>query len=668
MRSVESPLGYKVLGGSSMLVGLAVLFHVIYLLALQPNWLLGGAMWAEMGQNYFNNANASSLLQNFFAVDAGYVPLPQRIVAYVGALFSLPAISIPYYYNWMSVVLVSFLICSFVVDRFRAVIRSDCLRFFVVLAVLMVADFETRTFINFTYFSVFFIGVIVALSLLDRDKELPVWAWLIPVIFVSKPSVMTILPALLVAAMFRSGRMRAIAMVSVIVCLLQMVQLFLSANSGWTPLQSSDSSLLYKCYLAVIYTLTLFSRFLMGPLFQSSVGVSVSVGSIAVFVFGWLAVKSKSSRPLMFVGCSLVFFTALLNCLAFGLVWDSSFLPTLSDFRISRYVITAYIGFVFIVSAFSVSFLSLAWGAWSSIGRFAGVAVFSAWFIGAGWASYGAKISRDWTAPGVGNSYWKEFSSSIDQGVSPLCVPIDPFPWLYGRNCEWLTSLPEQAYILKRVLRSEAGFVIEVPIPESIQDRKLISIGLFVKPVSDLDVRVHGRALIENSKGEKFELLGDRLLSNTGGLLLLTQAPGAYVESIRRIQIFFDRSVDVAYQQHSELQPSIILMGTKRIPEDVSSILRRASSGDALAQLTIGKMYSEGQRVTKNLGEGVNWYMKAALNNNPEAQYFLARAYYLGAGVPENRNEAHTWYKRAALLGSKDAALALKKLESEMER
>ncbi|WLG43453.1 tetratricopeptide repeat protein [Pseudomonas sp. FP1740] len=668
MRSVESPLGYKVLGGSSMLVWLAVLFHVIYLLALQPNWLLGGAMWAEMGQNYFNNANATSLLQNFFAVDAGYVPLPQRIVAYVGALFSLPAVSIPYYYNWMSVVLVSFLICSFAADRFRAVIESDYLRFFVVLAVLMVADFETRTFINFTYFSVFFIGVIIALSLLDRDSELPAWTWLIPIIFVSKPSVMTILPALLIAAMFRSGRVRAIAIVSVMVCLLQMVQLFLSASSGWTPLQASDSSLFYKCYLAVIYTLTLFSRFLVGPSFQSSMGVFVGVGAIATFVFGWFAVKSRSSRPLMLVGCSLVFFTALLNCLAFGRVWDSSFLPTLSDFRISRYVIAAYIGFVFIVSALSVSFMSSTWGASNRISRFAGLAIFSVWFIGAGWASYGAKISRDWTAPGVGNSYWKEFSSSIDQGISPLCVPIDPFPWLYGRNCEWLTPLPEQAYILKRVLKSEAGFVIEVPVPESVQGKKLISIGLFVKPVSDLDVRVHGRALVENAEGGRFELKGDRMLSNTGGLLLLTQAPGAYIESVSRIQIFFDRGVDVAYQQRSELQPSIILMGTKYIPEDVSSILKRAGSGDALAQLLIGKMYGEGLGVTKNLGEAVNWYMKAALSNNPEAQYILARAYYFGTGVPENRNEALVWYKRAASLGSQDAVMALEKLESKIKK
>jgi hypothetical protein len=667
MRSIESPLGDKALGGSTMLVWLAVLFHVVYLLVLQPKWLLGGAMWAEMGENYFNYANASSLLQNFFAVDAGYVPLPQRIVAYVGTLFSLPAVSIPYYYNWMSVVLVSFMICSFGGNRFRAVIKSDGLRFFVVLAVLMVADFETRTFINFTYFSVFFIGAIIALSLLDRKNELPGWAWLIPLIFVSKPSVMTILPALLIAAMFRSGRVRAIAMVSAVVCLLHIVQLFLSASSGWTPLQASDGSLVYKGCLAVIYTLTLFARFLVGPSFQSSVSVFVGIGVITAFICGWLAVKSKRSRPLLLVGCSLIFFTALLNCLALGQIWNSSFLVTISDFGISRYVITAYIGFVFIVSAFSVN--SVVLGGASRIGRFAGLLVFAVWFVGTGWASYGTKISRDWTAPGVGNSYWKEFSSSIDQGVFPLCVPIDPFPWLYGRGCERLTPIPEQAYNLKRILNSDAGFVLEVPVPEVVKNGKIISIGVFIKPVSDLDVRVHGRALIESINGEVFELKGDRLLSNTGGLLLLTQVSGAHIESVKSVKIFFDRSVDMAYQKSAgELQPSVVFMGAKYLPQDVSSFLKKANSGDVQAQLVVGKMYSEGLGVTKNLGEAVNWYIKASLNDNSDAQYLLAQAYYFGVGISEDRNKAFVWYKRAASFGNPDAIIALERFPSEIEK
>lgn len=531
----------------------------------------------------------------------------------------------------------------------------------------MVADFETRTFINFTYFSVFFIGSVISLSLLDQKNELPVWAWVVPLLFVSKPSVMAILPAIMIAAVYRSGRMRSIAVVSVVVCLFQLIQLYLSARSGWTPLQSSDSSLFYKGYLAIFYTLALFARFIVGPSFQSSVGFFVGVGTLATFLCAWLAVKSKSSRPLVLVGYSLVFFTALLNCLAFGLVWDSSFQPVISGFSISRYVITAYIGFVFVVAAFSTAFMSVVRveGRGAYFGSVTGLLVFLVWFLGAGWASYGSKISHDWVAPSVGNSYWKDFSSSIDQGVSPLCVPIDPFPWLYGRNCEWLTPPPEQAYILKRILQSKEGFVVDVPVPESVQSGKLISLGVFIKPASDLDVSVHAFAVVDDVDGNVFKFQGERIISATGGLFLLTQASGVYVGSAKRIRIFFDRGVDMAYQQHSELQPSIIFMGARHIPESISSQLKRANSGDVKAQLEVGKIFGEGRGVEKNLGEAVNWYIKASNNNNSEAQYLLAQAFYYGVGVSQNEGEALIWYRKAAELGNEDAIRELEKFNLE---
>lgn len=661
MQSVESPNRNNFLGRGAILFWAAVLFHVVYLLALQPGWLLGGAMWAEMGPNYFDNANAPSLYQNFFAVDAGYVPLPQRIVAYIGALFSIPAVSVPYYYSWMSVALISLLICSFLIERFRAVIESDGLRLLVVIAVLMVADFESRTFINFTYFSVFFIGAVIALALSDRKNDLPLWAWLVPFLFVSKPAVMTILPVLVFAALLRPGRIRAIAVVSVLFCLVQVARMVVSANTGWTPLQHSDSSLFYKGYLALVYTVTLFGRFLLGPDFQAGFGTFAVVGSLVLAILGLAFAKVINARPLLLVGVGLVAFTALLNCLAFSLVWTDSFQPVVTDFRISRYILTAYIGFVFVVAACAAILASAA--ARFRFGRLAAVVIFSLWFIGTGWASYGTKISRQWVAPGLGNSYWKEFSGAIDQGVTPLCVPIDPFPWLYGRNCERLTPLAEQNYVLKQIKKSDEGYLLEVPISASVQSRNLVSIALFIKPASDSDSDIRGRALVEDMQGQVHELHARRVLPSTGGLLLFTQLSGQYIESFKRIRIVFEQPVDVAYQSSNQSQPSIVLMGTKYMPESIGNILRRAVDGDVSAQLVLGRMYSEGQGVAKNPGEGVNWYMKAAATDNAEAQYWLARAYDTGIGVVENKVEASVWYQKAALNGSQDAVNALERLK-----
>jgi hypothetical protein len=122
---------------------------------MQPDWALGGEMWAEMATNYFHNANSTSYFQKFLSTDAGYIPAPQRLIAFFGNFFSFPASSIPYFYTWSSIVLTAMLIGTFCLPAFRILVKNDYLRFFTSLAILIVSDFETRTFINFTYFVVF---------------------------------------------------------------------------------------------------------------------------------------------------------------------------------------------------------------------------------------------------------------------------------------------------------------------------------------------------------------------------------------------------------------------------------------------------------------------------------------------------------------------------------
>ena len=57
--------------------------------------------------------------------------------------------------------------------------QSDGLRLLVALSVLALADYETRTFINFTYFAAFFILILSALALVsDKMDAPPGWAWL----------------------------------------------------------------------------------------------------------------------------------------------------------------------------------------------------------------------------------------------------------------------------------------------------------------------------------------------------------------------------------------------------------------------------------------------------------------------------------------------------------
>ncbi|NKW80861.1 hypothetical protein HGG72_11705 [Ochrobactrum pecoris] len=74
-----------------------VLFYIFYQLLMQPSWVLGGGMWAEMATNYYPNANALSFVQKLLSTDAGYIPAPQRLIALVGNQLNLPAATIPYF-------------------------------------------------------------------------------------------------------------------------------------------------------------------------------------------------------------------------------------------------------------------------------------------------------------------------------------------------------------------------------------------------------------------------------------------------------------------------------------------------------------------------------------------------------------------------------------------
>ena len=158
---------------------LCIALYVCYLLAMQPALLLDGEMWAEMATNYYANAQAPSLVARLMSTDAGYIPLPQRLLALLFHALALPASSIPYAYSWTAILLTAAMVGSFCLGPFRRVVQSDGLRLLVALSVLALADYETRTFINFTYFAAFFILILSALALVsDKMDAPPGWAWL----------------------------------------------------------------------------------------------------------------------------------------------------------------------------------------------------------------------------------------------------------------------------------------------------------------------------------------------------------------------------------------------------------------------------------------------------------------------------------------------------------
>ncbi|MEY4845566.1 MAG: hypothetical protein RL312_1847, partial [Pseudomonadota bacterium] len=113
-------------------------------------------MWAEMATNYFPAAESNDWRVALFATDAGYIPLPQRLIALAARLAKVRADLIPYVYSASALILTPLMVGVFALPRFRPLVGCDFTRLAVVLVVLGAADLETRGFINFTYFAVFF--------------------------------------------------------------------------------------------------------------------------------------------------------------------------------------------------------------------------------------------------------------------------------------------------------------------------------------------------------------------------------------------------------------------------------------------------------------------------------------------------------------------------------
>lgn len=91
-----------------------------------------------------------------------------------------------------------------------------------------------------------------------------------------------------------------------------------------------------------------------------------------------------------------------------------------------------------------------------------------------------------------------------------------------------------------------------------------------------------------------------------------------------------------------------------------------AQSGDAQAQNEIGVYYRRGVGVPVDKPGAVSWYHKAARQGYAPAMFNLGTAYYNGDGVDINDSLAYAWFAVADLNGSKEAAEAIQRMESEL--
>lgn len=91
---------------------------------------------------------------------------------------------------------------------------------------------------------------------------------------------------------------------------------------------------------------------------------------------------------------------------------------------------------------------------------------------------------------------------------------------------------------------------------------------------------------------------------------------------------------------------------TKNYNEAVKWYRKSAEQGYANGQTNLGYCYQHGYSVTQDYSKAVQWFRKAAEQGEAFGQNQLGACYYYGYGVTKDYNEAVKWFRKAAEQGN----------------
>lgn len=473
--------------------GASVVFGIVYVLAVQPHLLLGGEMWAEMATNYFANASSGSWVQQLFATDAGYIPFPQRVLALVPVLLGFSSAAVPFYYSWVGVVFGSLLLAIICLPRFRALLPSDLLRFALALLLLVCLDPETRTFINFTYLAAVPVTLVAALAFVDRDQQVPRWAWVLPVLFLSKPFILTAFPFMVIAALVSRSRFRWITVVSAVMVVLQVIQLAMSRAAGLNLTGETNFSTAEKIIAAFRFSFGYLGATLIGPSRGITPDGYVAVGGVAVAVAIALVFIFRRAGGVLIIGALILLFGSfLLNTFGLPGWWNIADDTQMTYFPVVRQTIGAVFAALVLVGVAATFIAQAVVGragraivsgrprAGRIVASAGAVAIVFLWLAASGFLPYATSVAS--ASDRGGNSNWQHSADAIDSG-QPICVPIDPVTWTYLRGCAVLASnfTSSDVFAGEQPEGIDASDAFELPVPAWTTEGDVQSVAIYVR-------------------------------------------------------------------------------------------------------------------------------------------------------------------------------------------
>lgn len=553
-------------GHASTPVILVVVAYALMAALCQREWLFDGEMYAEMATNYFLHAETSRAATILFARDAGYWPLPQRVLAGLFHALGLRAMAIPYAYTWSALLGAGLLAGSFAHPLFRPLVRCDLVRVAAALLLLLSLDFETRGFINFTYLVVVFGAALAALVVRERDPALRWWCWLLPLLVLSKPHVLIVVPLAAIAAVLGRGRGRVLMLGTVAAGLLQAaVLLWSSAQGMMSEVGAPGVSLLSKLRNGMVFGFGLAGGDIVGPAaFRPGMATTLLVAGLAVTLFTLLAWwRSRAGgAALMLAGLGLMVGTGLLNALTLSTMWNGS-LDQLNQAGIFRYKVTAIAGaFLFVAGAVD---LVAGWlapvllrrpsGAAVAVVRVLPILLLSAWVVLTGSSFYPQLITEPTRFPLAGAGQWQRAAALVDAPDAAACVPLNPLGWTFPKRCIQLLPLtPPTAEI---AFGPEAAVAVEAPA--AIAPFQLLAVAVAVRPAGTAFRTARLRASVEHADGTS-TFAGDVALRPDGAQVLLSGT--GPVRGVRAIRLQTDTDlVLLANPAEAGPRPSVAWMG-----------------------------------------------------------------------------------------------------------
>lgn len=102
-----------------------------------------------------------------------------------------------------------------------------------------------------------------------------------------------------------------------------------------------------------------------------------------------------------------------------------------------------------------------------------------------------------------------------------------------------------------------------------------------------------------------------------------------------------------------------LLQQEGRIHEAVEWYGKASAQRNQYADYRLGKLYLQGEEVSKDVSKAVDHLTRSAEGGNQYAQYTLGKLYLMGEDVPQDREQALYWFTQSADQGNQYAQFFL---------